>query len=169
MLRGTLITLDEPRPPDSAELYRWINDAQTARHSAPYRPIAQSGHDAWFAGLNREPGRMFFAIRKEGVLVGAVQLIDIDPVHRSAELIIRIGEEGHRGQGLGADAVRTAVDFAWRDLNLQRVWLRVFAGNARAIKAYERAGFEAEGVMRRAAHIDGGWRDVIIMAALRPL
>jgi RimJ/RimL family protein N-acetyltransferase len=60
-----------------------------------------------------------------------------------------------------------ATDFAFRDRNLQRIWLTVFADNPRAIRAYEKAGFEMEGTLRRAYFVDGRWRDAAIMAKLR--
>ena len=43
--------------------------------------------------IGASPGRQVFAIRVDGRPVGVVKLVDIDPVHRSAELTIRIGEE----------------------------------------------------------------------------
>ncbi|MGH2343629.1 MAG: GNAT family N-acetyltransferase, partial [Chloroflexota bacterium] len=56
----------------------------------------------------------------------------------------------------------------WRHLNLERVWLHTFKHNERAIRTYAGAGFKREGVLRRAAYIDGQWVDVVVMARLRP-
>jgi RimJ/RimL family protein N-acetyltransferase len=53
-------------------------------------------------------------------------------------------------------------------LNLHRVSLNVLAHNERAIVSYLHAGFVIEGTLREAAFIDGQWRDVVAMAALRP-
>lgn len=115
----------------------------------------------------KSPNKVIFAIRADDRLVGVVQLIHIDQVHRSAELTISIGEEANRGAGHGTSALEQAIDFAWRDLNLHRVWLRVFANNPRTIRAYEKAGFVHEGVLREAAYIDGRYIDMIAMAILR--
>jgi RimJ/RimL family protein N-acetyltransferase len=52
------------------------------------------------------------------------------------------------------------------DLNLHRIWLRVYATNARAIRVYAKAGLHQEGVMREAAWIDGAWVDEVLMASL---
>ena len=96
----------------------------------------------------------------DGRLIGSCQLHGIHPVHRSAELQIRIGEAGERGRGHGTEAVTLLVDFAFRDLNLRRVALHVLATNERALKMYERIGFVREGVLREAAHVDGEYVDV---------
>jgi RimJ/RimL family protein N-acetyltransferase len=93
---------------------------------------------------------------------------NINAVHRSAELGIRIGDEKNRGQGHGKQALRLAVDFCWNHLNLNRVQLVVFKHNSRAIGAYSAAGFCKEGRLRKAAFIDGEWVDLILMAMCRP-
>lgn len=167
MLQGSSVTLGTPRPEDSEILFGWINDPEIVRFNASYRPIGHAAHEAWFDGLNKGSSRIFFAIRSPEHLVGSLQLIDIHPVHRTAELIIRIGQETDRGKGYGSDALKVAIAFAWNDLNLQRVWLRVFADNKRAQRAYEKAGFAVEGTMKRAAFVNGAFVDEIIMAVLR--
>jgi RimJ/RimL family protein N-acetyltransferase len=170
MIRAGAVVLTELRTQDSAALRRWINDARTTRFNAPWRPVAPSAHEAWFESVGRDPAKVALAIRAapDGPALGVVQLLDIHPVHRSAQLTIRIGDEADRGKGYGVDALTGALDFAWRDLNLRRVWLHVFADNDRAIRAYARAGFVREGLLRGSAWIDGAWRDEIVMAVLRP-
>ncbi len=169
MIKGKSICLTEVRREDSETMHRWINDAETVRFNAPYTPVPWESHARWFEGIGTTPSKIVLAIRTANDLpaIGVVQLIDIHPIHRSAELTVRIGSRDDRGKGYGTEALTLALDFAWRDLNLQRVWLRVFTSNGRAIRAYEKAGFEREGVMRRAAWIDGAWRDAVVMAALR--
>lgn len=168
MLKGNQIVLTELRLEDSALLFEWINNPVTARFNAPYKPVHNLCHDRWFEQVQHDTSRIIFAIRKrDGRLLGFVQLINIDPIHRSAELTIRIGDEGNRGQGAGSEAVKLIVDFAFRDRNLQRIWVRVFATNKRAIRAYERAGMQKEGTLRRARFIDGAWVDELVMAVLR--
>jgi RimJ/RimL family protein N-acetyltransferase len=162
------VILDAPRSRDSEALFGWINDSETVRLNGPYRPIDEASHEAWFTAIGQDPTRIVFAIRAEGRLIGTVQLRHIHPVHRSAELSIRIGEAGDRGRGWGTVAVNAALRFCWDDLNLQRVSLHAFHDNARAIACYAKAGFVQEGVQRRAAFIGGAWKDVVIMAVLRP-
>jgi RimJ/RimL family protein N-acetyltransferase len=43
----------------------------------------------------------------------------------------------------------------------------VYAGNARAIAIYGKAGFVREGIMRNAAFVDGEYRDAITIALVR--
>jgi RimJ/RimL family protein N-acetyltransferase len=171
MLTGTRIALTELRRTDLETLFAWINDPDTVRFNAPYSPVHETGHLAWFDKVMNDPARIVFGIREldSGRILGVLQLIDLHPIHRSAELIIRIGSDNDRGQGYGSEAVRLATDFAFRDRNLQRVWLRVFSDNVRAIRAYEKAGLQKEGLLRQACFIGGRWKDEVIMAVLAEL
>lgn len=171
MLKGELVTLTEVRREDSEHMYRWINTSETMRFNAPYRPLSWVSHSMWFDNIGKDPSRVIFAIRPKGEdkAIGAVQLIDIHAIHQTAELTIRIGEEDYRGKGMGTEAIKLVIDFAWRDLHLQRVWLRVFGSNERALQTYRKAGFVKEGIMHRAAWIDGRWQDEIVLAWLKPI
>ena len=165
---GTKVKLTALAPGDSETLRAWINDRDLVLNNAPYRPVHAEQHEAWFAGAEQRADAVIFAIRvvDGDRLIGTCQLLHIHPVHRNAELQIRIGEADARGQGHGSEAVRLLLDFAFRDLNLHRVYLNVFASNAAAIRAYEKSGFVQEGVAREAAFIDGRFVDVVQMAAL---
>lgn len=169
MIEGKLVLLTELRDEDSRLLFQWINSPEIVHFSAPYTPIHSPNHQAWFDAVTKATDRVIFAIRtvSECSLIGMVQLIGIHPIHRSAELVIRIGDEARRNEGRGSEAVKLITDFAFKHRNLQRVWLRVFADNSRAIRAYEKAGFKVEGTMVHACFIDGRWRDETIMATLR--
>jgi RimJ/RimL family protein N-acetyltransferase len=158
------------RRSDARQLFAWINDRELVLFNAPYTPVHERQHLKWFDALETRRDAVIFGIRRRahGRLLGVCQLVSISPVHRAAELQIRIGAPSARDRGLGTSAVRTLVDFAFRDLNLRRVSLHVFATNGRAIRAYEKAGFAREGLLRQAAHIDGSYVDVVVMGILRP-
>ena len=170
MIRSNRVVIGSFRPEDKSALFAWINDPELARHNAPYRPVTWESHCRWFETLGGAGNRVAFGVRElpDERLIGMTQLVDMHPVHRSAELTIRIGAAADRGRGLGSDALALTLDFAWRDLNLHRVGLHLLADNVRALRCYERVGFEVEGRRRQAAFIDGAWRDVVIMGILRP-
>lgn len=168
MLKGDKIALTELRRSDAQALFSWINDPEIVRFNAPYKPVHESGHLAWFDQVTTDACRIIFGIRPLGDerIIGVLQLVNHHLIHRSAELIIRIGEDADRGKGLGSEAVKLAIEYGFRHRNLQRVWLRVFADNLRAIRAYEKAGMEREGRLRRSCYIDGSWRDEVVMAVI---
>jgi len=154
---------------DLPALVAWLNEREQVLFNAPYKPIHESQHQAWFEGIQARNDVVIFGIRllTDRKLIGSCQLHSVDHVHRSAELQIRIGNTSQRGRGYGLEAVRLLLEFAFNDLNLHRVYLHVFSTNTAAIRLYEKAGFKKEGMLREAAHINGKYVDVAVMGILR--
>ena len=168
MSDGGGVTLGPLIDEDSKKLFEWINDRELVHLNGPYRSVGSTTHRKWFDTIQQRDDVAIFAIRdKAGRLVGTCQLVNRNPLHRSAELQIRIGDKDDRGHGYGTAAVRSLLQFAFRDWNLNRVQLYVIEGNDAALRTYEKCGFKREGVLRQAAHIDGKYRDLIVMAVLR--
>jgi putative acetyltransferase len=74
--------------------------------------------------------------------------------------------DDYAGRGVGELLMRAALDLADNWLNLSRVELTVFADNERAIRLYERTGFETEGRLKRYAFREGELVDALVMARL---
>ena len=169
MLIGEKVCLGPVLQPDGPMFFGWMNSLDLVHDNGPYRPTDQASFDRWFGGIGQDPTRVVFAIRhrRDLRLMGYVQLINIMPAPRTAELGILIGAPSDRGQGYGQEAVRMAVQFGWRDLNLQRISLLVIGENPGAVRVYLKTGFEVEGVLRRASYVNGAFRDITIMGLLR--
>jgi len=168
-MEGMLITLGPLTDADSPSLWQWINDRDLVLCNAPYRPVHETAHREWFARTLKRQDLVIFGIRTkhENRLIGVCQLHSIHPVHRSAELQIRIGDGAWRGKGCGREAVTLLLATGFRDLNLRRIYLHVLASNTRAVRLYEHVGFVREGVLREAAHINGDFEDLLVMAILK--
>ena len=169
MLRSNSIQLKELSQEDSPVIFEWINDRETVLYNSPYKPISEIQHKTWFENIQNRNDIFIFGIYeiKTDKIIGTCQLHSINWIHRNAELQIRLGNKGNRGKGYGSEAVRLLLDFAFRDLNLYRIYLHVFQTNTNAIHVYEKVGFKKEGLLRKAAHIDGKYVDVIFMGILR--
>lgn len=168
MLRSENVYLAPLTEDDQAQLFVWINERDQVVYNASYKPISNLQHKEWFESVQKRKDVVIFGIRKtdSSNLIGSCQLVSINHVHRSAELKIRIGEVEERHKGYGTEAVGLLLSFAFNDLNLNRVFLQVFETNQSAIRAYEKAGFVREGLMRNAAYINGEYVAIIPMGIL---
>lgn len=135
-----MLTLEPLRDEDSEPLLQWINDRELVELSAVFRPVSRAEHDTWFHAVRRRDDVDIHAIREDGALVGTCQLLLEEG--EAAELRIRIGVPDAQGRGIGTWAVRALVTRGFDELGLTRIWLQVFDVNVRAIRAYERVGFE---------------------------
>ncbi|HMO62500.1 MAG TPA: GNAT family protein [Ferruginibacter sp.] len=71
--------------------------------------------------------------------------------HRNAHLAYLGGLAIHpdyAGRGMGTQLIHSVIELA-RSMQLLRIELTVATNNSRAIKLYENAGFEKEGVLRK--------------------
>lgn len=84
----------------------------------------------------------------------------------SAEFGICVHKD-YQDQGIGSALIEAILDLADNWLGLVRVELRVFTENEKAIKLYEKYGFEKEGVLRSAVLKDGKYADEYIMSRIR--
>jgi L-phenylalanine/L-methionine N-acetyltransferase len=75
--------------------------------------------------------------------------------------------DDHWGKGIATALMTELVDAADNWFAIKRLELTVFTDNARAIRLYERFGFEPEGVQRAYAFRAGHYADVLGMARLR--
>lgn len=71
------------------------------------------------------------------------------------------------GHGLGRAALSLLIDHAFNELAAHRLWLDVKVANERAQRAYQRAGFVREGVLRDALLTNGSFESLIVMSMLR--
>ena len=69
-------------------------------------------------------------------------------------------------KGIGSEAAKLALDYAFDCLKLHKVMLRVFAHNIRAIQSYKNAGFVQEAYLNDEIKIDNKYYDIILMAKI---
>ena len=112
------------------------------------------------------PRSLYFALREAGALAGFAIVLGLDDPNRRAHLK-RIAVAAP-GRGDGARLLRGLIDHVFAETETNRLDLDVFEGNERAKRAYESAGFTAEGLMREHHRLaDGSFRNVWLMSILR--
>ncbi|EMA6344667.1 GNAT family protein [Bacillus cytotoxicus] len=107
-------------------------------------------------------------LKNDNLPIGITSLIQIDSYNQNAECIIDIGQKDYWGQGYGQEALTLLLNYAFRELNLHRVSLRVFSFNDKAIHLYKKLGFQHEGTCKEAIFRDGAWHDIELFALLQP-
>jgi len=153
---------------DTANILKWRNSDNVRSNFVFQDILSREAHERWLNDYIDAGNAVQFIIVVDGLGdIGSVYLRDVDKRHRKAEFGIFIGEECARGKGFGTVAAKLIVEHAFDVLDLNRVFLRVFADNIYAIKSYESAGFTREGCFIEDVIIDGKPRDMVFMAQLR--
>ena len=168
-LKGTGVELRRHDRTNYPLYARWYGDEEVWRLTSwTAEPMKQAAVERLFEDRERSSLDDSFAVHWEGEdePVGVVSLTNINHANSSADLSVIVGDEKDRDRGLGTEAIRILLDYAFEDLGLNRVGLSVFEFNETAIHAYEKLGFEREGQLRKAIWRDGGFHDAILMSIL---
>ena len=146
----------------------WFNNPELARLLGRIRKISDAEHKEWFSGLHQRGDCVYFAIEVEsgGRYVGNIWLWDIDPFHRKAELRILIGEADCLEKGVGTEAIQLLCKYGFGNMNLHKIYAYVHATNPRARRAFEKAGFEIEGILKEDRWIEGQFINVYLLGRL---
>jgi RimJ/RimL family protein N-acetyltransferase len=168
---GRSIYLRPVERSDADEFQTWMNDQEVVRNLLVHRPVTREDEMRFVerAMSGGDPSDAVFAIvqRRADLLIGTTGLHAIDWRRRTAGFGIEIGRKEEWGKGYGTEATALTVEYGFRTLNLNRVWLQVYEFNERGIRAYERVGFRREAVLRQDCYRDGQFWDVHQMGILR--
>ena len=168
MYLGSLVRLRAPEPGDLAWLHEHYDDDEAVRGLGLRYPVSREGQREWLArrSTTSYASAHFVVETHDGRVLGTCGLFGTEhPENRSAQLGVGLVDRSQWGKGYGTDTTRTVCRFGFEEMNLHRIELWVFAGHARAIRVYEKAGFVREGVARR-KHWNDGWHDDVLMSLL---
>lgn len=120
----------------------------------PFEPLwnlSRPNSNDWYHGFDWSSSRRTWAVEnRTGQLLGRISLRDVNEREGRARLGITFGAP-FVGQGLGTEALATFLDYYFADLHFDVLVLDVAAPNERAVRSYERLGFQ---------HVNTDWRGV---------
>jgi putative acetyltransferase len=126
--------------------------------------------EAFIAGLGPDSHQFVAVVSSDGgeKVIGMIGLnVSVSPrLRHSAGLGIMVHKD-YQGQGVGTALMKAALDMADNWLMLVRVELGVYPDNERAIRLYQKMGFEVEGTKRKAAIRNGTYVDELVMGRIR--
>lgn len=88
-----------------------------------------------------EQGKQHFAILLDQLVIGDIYLKNIDLTKRSCELGIHMVNDQYKGKGYGSEAIKLMAEYAFSDMGLDTVWVKILIRNHRSKQAFLKAGF----------------------------
>ena len=171
IIYGKRVRLRGAERSDLEKFILWINDPEVTTGLTLFLPMSSLDEEKWFEHAMQRPQeeKPLVIDMKDGVnwrLIGNTSFFNLDWIARAAEVGIMIGDKTIWNQGYGTEVMTLLLRHGFETLNLNRICLRVYCDNKRAIRAYEKAGFVHEGRMRQAVYRHGSYNDVLYMSVL---
>lgn len=163
------------RPLEKADMdtvARWFQDVQdlaffdrTSRVPLNLLQTEQIWEDA--ICTTRDCGKCWFVIESgDGTPVGMIGLEAMSNINRDAVVPIFI-DKSVRRQGVAVRAIALLLDFAFRQLGLNRITSYYRADNHSSRDLIAQVGCKIEGTMRQAWFADGQFHDMVVVGMLQ--
>lgn len=132
------------------------------RYDEPYRhfrsiddayALCMQVGDLWTSGK-----AAYFAVLREGRLLGQVGLSEVIPHRASATLSYWIRED-EAGKGHATTAVRALLRWGFEQCGFRRIEADCHVDNVASQRVLEKLGFKREGTFRESEPLGGGWAD----------
>ena len=166
------MTIRDAQPGDASELLSLMAQIDSETNfmlfEAGERSLDVARQEKILETVEKSPEITLLVAEEDGQLVGYLGMTQLKErrVHHIATLVCGVAREAW-GRGVGKALMRSALERA-RESGISRVELTVVAGNHRARKLYEKAGFVVEGYRKQAMLIDGAFEDECYMALILP-
>jgi RimJ/RimL family protein N-acetyltransferase len=171
-LKGNQMTLRPLTLEDAPVVHQLAGTREIADTavSVPH-PFPEEHVKAWIAAQSdafaRKAG-LAFAIELEETheLIGVISLRDMDVENCRAEMGFWLGQQWW-GKGYGTTAARMLLDYAFRELGLNRVHAFYLVRNPASGRVLEKIGMQREGVLRQPVRKWGKFENVVLVSILR--
>jgi RimJ/RimL family protein N-acetyltransferase len=171
LLAGQKVRLTAITKDDLPLFVEWFGNIELRRYlGGVTMPVRLEEEESWYEQQRKSSDVHNFAIRTldENQLIGSCGIMDIRWHARNCEVGISVGDKDFWGKGYGTDAMRVLIHYAFMEMNMHRVGLEVLSFNPRAIKSYEKVGFQLEATSRESHYLDGKRYDDYFMSILYP-
>lgn len=166
-IQGTKINLRPHEMRDKEAVLAGANEPIGAKLTGTHDTFTMAQIEAYIERNKTEEDRYAWVIcLADDTVVGEVVINEIDRDNRSGSIRIAIFDPQYFGKGYGTEAMSLAVDYGFKQADLHRISLGVYAFNPRAIHVYEKVGFTLEGTLRDSLFWDGEYHNEYIMSIL---
>lgn len=171
-IEGERIYLRRLTAGDVSDAYLgWMNAPEINRYlESRFQQHSRESLLAFVASMANDPKNLFTGIflRAGDRHIGNIKLGPIHPHHRHAEIGLIVGARDCWGQGYATEAIAILTDFAFAQVGVHKIIAGAYADNEGSARAFEKAGYVREGLMKDQWRTDDGYQDGILLGKVAP-
>ena len=161
-IEGENIALQPINLDHSSTYCKWQNDAIVRKYLRIEFPLTIEEIKKYLEPVTGVKKEVLFEIyhKTNEQEIGFIGLANINWLNRNAKLFYSIGEKEYWGQNFATEATKLIVEYGFNELNLHKIYARVFLPNKASHRVLEKAGFNLEATIKEEAYVDGVYLDV---------
>ena len=129
-------------------------------------PLNKAEQEKWYLSQPMKSNTQRFSFFVQDNWAGFAGLWGIDWKDRYAEIGLALAP-GNQGHGYGKKIILAISRFAFDTLNLNRIETEILGYNEASNRAFQRCGYELEGVQKKKVFKRGAYQDLNLLAILR--
>lgn len=142
---------------------KWSNDPDVRHYARNVLPNTLEDVKKWLEPHERNGAPEFIVMtiwhKKDKKPIGAAGLGDIKWFNRWANAFLQIGDKNYWGKGVATEATKLLLQYAFEEVNLNKVSGQIILDNIGSWKVAEKVGFKFEGVLEQEFYVDGKYKD----------
>lgn len=154
-------------PEDIGDNYRaWMNDPEVTKFlESRWKVYQHEDLETFVNSIRASENDYLFGIFLTGndEHIGNIKIGNINRIHRYADLGLIIGAKQYWGRGYATEAIHLATEYAFQELDLNKLIAGIYAPNVGSHKAFEKAGFRLVGHYCEHRFYNGKFVDEILM------
>ena len=166
-IHGWRVKLRLPIETDIEDRFRCGKNTELIRmyggDTREIKPLAMEEAVQFIERIKAHP--LEWCVEYEGRCIGQARL-SVDDENRRARYAVGLFDDSVWGKGLGTEITQLVLRYAFEELQLHRVDLKVLEYNHRAIACYKKCGFIIEGIEREGAFIEDKFESDVLMSIL---
>ena len=143
----------------------WLNEVEFHQNMDNIAsPFTDNDAEEWLKGLeskflNQKPSVLAIRRSIDNKLIGSIGIYHSEP---SSTQVAEIGywlAKPYWGQGIISQAIQVFIKYSFEELNVLRIFAKVFDKNISSWRVLEKAGFKLEGIQRQHVYREGVFLD----------
>ncbi len=171
ILYGERIYLRRLTEEDASQDYvDWMNDPEINQYleSRFYTHTIESTKDFIRSVTNDDNYQFGIFLNGTDTHIGNIKVGGINHYHRYGDIGFLIGNRAYWGKGLATEAIQLVTDFAFNTLKLHKLVGGLYSPNIGSFKAFQKNGYEQEGVVKSQYLLNGVYYDAINFGKVNP-
>lgn len=141
-LKGERVTLSTLSLEDVFFMRNWGKHENPLLQDYNFPPMNDEELEYWYKGKTIGKTKEYFAVyNEEGRMIGYLGMKNIKKIRKEATLGV-VFDPNYLNQGYGTEAIKVFIDYFFNQLNMKTLYLDVAKFNKRAIRCYEKCGFQ---------------------------